>query len=121
MSEEKATYATSAPKTIQAFRNRPCTLVGWDPDYRPPTPEELTSLINLAGWSQTQVAKITGVSYSQKGSTTVRKWRTPRGDSEHREIPYSAWRLLLEYAGVVTVEEGLRALEVGNYMNKCAE
>lgn len=120
MSEEKATYGpTGLPQTIEAFQNRPCSLVAWDPGYKPPEPEEVDALIKVAGWSQRIAAMIVGVPFdNKKGSTTIRKWRTPRlnprtgqPNTEHRQIPYSAWRLFLEYASVVTVEDGLRQLD----------
>lgn len=115
MSEDRAEYKPASgyttPQTLQAFRNRPCSLPFWDPAYKPPEPEEVDALIKAAGWSQRIAAMIVGVDFSEKGSTTIRKWRTPRAKSEHRQIPYSAWRLFLEYAGVVTVEDGLRTLD----------
>lgn len=81
---------------------RPCCKVFDDPAYVPPTPEEVDGLIKLAGWSQSDVAKLVGVGFNpKKGSTTVRKWRSPVVSVEHRDIPYSAWRLLLLYAGIV--------------------
>ncbi|TMP46608.1 DNA repair protein, partial [Pseudoalteromonas sp. S1650] len=53
-------------------------------------------------WSQTDVAKIVGVSWNHKGSTVVRKWETATDKPEHRKISYSAWRGLLCRAGVVS-------------------
>lgn len=117
MSEERGTYGpVGIAQTVEAFQNRPSALPAWDPDYKPPEPEEVDALIKAAGWSQRKAAMIVGVDYSEKGSTTIRKWRTARlkggnPNPEHRQIPYSAWRLMLEYAGVVTVEDGLRELE----------
>lgn len=106
MTESKGRYAAATPQTVTAFRNRPCSRSYASGEYEPPTPEEVTALVQLAGWSQRQVAEITGARFDpRKGSTTVRKWRTPKGKPEHREIPYSAWRLLLLHAGVVTFEE----------------
>lgn len=122
MSEDRGTYGpVGVPQTIEAFQNRLCSLPAWNPNYKPPEPEEVDALIKAAGWSQRKAAMIVGVPFvEKKGSTTIRKWRTPRlhpgtglPNAEHRQIPYSAWRLMLEYAGVVTVEDGLR--ELANY------
>lgn len=106
MSENRATYRVdkSALSKIDEFKNLDCARLFSDPDYVPPTVDELSALIALAGWSQSKVAQITGVTYNpKKGSTTVRKWKTPADKPEHRDIPYSAWRLLLINAGVVAI------------------
>lgn len=113
MSEKPAQYAPAGgyatAQTIEAFRNRPCSLPFSHPDYKEPEPEEVDALIKVAGWSQRIAAMIVGVPFdAKKGSTTIRKWRTPRDKSEHRQIPYSAWRLMLLHAGVITIEEELR-------------
>jgi hypothetical protein len=110
--EEKGRYGpVGTAQTLDAFRNRPCSLPFWDPGYKPPEPEEVDALIKAAGWSQRIAAAVAGVDFSEKGSTTIRKWRTARAKSEHRQIPYSAWRLMLLHAGVVTVEDGILALQ----------
>ncbi|CAN0493716.1 unnamed protein product, partial [Scytosiphon promiscuus] len=44
---------------------------------------------------------IVGANSNSKGSTTIRKWQTPVGKPEHRDIPYAPWRLMLITAGVV--------------------
>jgi hypothetical protein len=117
MSEEKVEYKPAGgyttAQTIQAFRNRPCSLPFSDPGYKAPEPEEVDALIKAAGWSQNKTAMIVGVPFDpKKGSTTIRRWRTSRENADHyREIPYAAWRLMLLHAGVVTVEEGLQELE----------
>lgn len=102
MSQNQTPYATDAPPTLAAFKNRPCALPFADKNYAPPNPEEVTQLIKLAGWSQRQAAELVGVKFDEKkGSTTIRKWRTARDKQEHREIPYAAWRLFLISAGIV--------------------
>ena len=66
------------------------------PDYCAPTPEQVDMLIRGMGWSQADAARIVGVACdSNKGSTTLHKWRSPAESPEYRTIPYSAWRLLL--------------------------
>ena len=107
MSDTEQLYDTGGnlPQTMNAFKNRACALPFDDPGYQPPSPEEITQLIKLAGWSQAKTAKLVGVNYNpKKGSTTIRKWRTKVDSPEHRNIPYSAWRLLLLYAGVVKLD-----------------
>jgi len=98
------------PTVLEAFKERPCSFVFSHPHYHPPTPEEIDALIKLCGWSQNETAKLVGVSYNpKKGSSTIRKWRAKQTSDDYREIPYASWRLLLIYAGVVTVEEDLVA------------
>ncbi len=113
MSQIQVGYGSGqTPKTIQAFSNRACSLPANHADYAAPTPDELGALIAIMGWSQSDVAKLTGVSYNvKKGSPTVRRWKAPADKPDHRDIPYSAWRLLLLYAGVVAIDEGLRAID----------
>ena len=98
----------SLPISLEAFRNRPCALPFGNPAYMPPTPQEVDRLIKLVGWSQSGVARLVGVTYNaKKGSSTIRKWRASIEKDDYREIPYSAWRLMLLYAGVVSIEDGL--------------
>lgn len=103
MSENRGKYTVSGDGiTLQDLAHRDCARLFDDPAYRPPTPQEVDALIKKAGWSQNQAAKIAGVRYDpDKGSRTIRTWRTAVGSSNHREIPYAAWRLMLITAGVV--------------------
>ena len=112
MSEPKKNYGpTGTATTVQAFRNRNCCLPFDAPGYTPPHPEEVDALIKLAGWSQTEVARLAGVKYDRKkGSPTVRRWKAKKEDSQHREIPYSAWRLLLILAGITDPAEDKRQI-----------
>lgn len=105
MSENKIGYTVDfAPSTIEAFRNRPFSN-SFDSGFEQPTAQDVKALRSLCGWSQNDVAKLVGVNFNpSKGSTTVRKWETPENKPEHRKIPYSAWRLMLIYAGIVCVE-----------------
>jgi len=105
------------PISINAFKNRPCALPFGNDAYQAPTPHEVNRLITLAGWSQSQAARLVGVTYNpKKGSSTIRKWRTPTDKADSREIPYAAWRLMLLYAGVATVDDG-RTVGVDNADN----
>jgi len=110
MSEQRGAYnvGASAPAALVAFKSRRCALLYAHPDYEPPTPDEVDALIKLAGWSQNDTAKLVGVTYNpKKGSSTIRKWRAPKSSTDCRAIPYSAWRLLLLYAGVVSIDDDL--------------
>lgn len=99
------------PVSLKAFSNRPCARPFNHPAYLPPSPEEVDQLIKLAGWSQISAAALVGVSYNQKkGSSTIRKWRAKPPSDDARAIPYSAWRLMLLYARVVSIDDGLAAI-----------
>lgn len=108
MSEKKGVYKVQkgAPVSLDAFGGRGCTRRYTD-DYEPPTPAEVNSLIQLMGWTQRNVAEITGVTYSvEKGSTTVRKWKMEDPASrDYRQIPYSPWRLMIFHAGLISCDE----------------
>lgn len=105
MSEKESIYTkVGIPTTREAFLNRPCTRQAITGLYVPPTPEEVKALRVLAGWTQVDVAKIVNVSYNDtKGSNTVRKWETAKGEKEHRPIRYETWRGLLLRANIVDV------------------
>ena len=104
MSETQASYGNNTlPQTLEAFKNRHCARLYTDNEYQAPEPEEVNQLIKLAGWSQNDAAKLVGVNWdTKKGSSTIRKWKSDKAKKDYREIPYSAWRLMLIYAGVVT-------------------
>ena len=73
-----------------------------DPDYRPPTPEEVRSLLHLARWSPRDAARRLGADADlDAGARRVRSWCARRDDDEYRPIPYAAWRLGLIEAGLV--------------------
>lgn len=96
------------PLTLEAFSKRDCARE-YDNGYLPPTPEEVAQLIRLAGWSQNDAAKIVGVKWDpKKGSSTIRKWKSDKAKQDHREIPYSAWRLMLLTAGVVSLPDRIQ-------------
>jgi len=100
------------PASLKAFSNRPCARPFNHPAYVAPSPEEVDRLIKLTGWSQNRAAALVGVSYNpKKGSSTIRKWRTRSSSADARAIPYSAWRLMLLYAHVVSIDEGLEAID----------
>ena len=104
MSEVKASYdGQGVPLTIEAFKNRPCGLGIEHPDFVRPTPQEVKGLRNLLGFSQVDVAKLTGVKWNDKGASSVRKWETVEG-KEMRSILPSSWQLMLLKAGLIVIE-----------------
>ncbi len=105
MTEDIKPYVTTSSISIDAFRNRPCSLPANSPDYKQPTPEEVKALRKLIGLSQAGLAKFLGAAYNAKGSNTVRKWETKIDSKEHRPINYAAWRLMLIGARVIDGEE----------------
>lgn len=114
MSQSLPVYAVKkgAPASLAVFKGRRCARPYSDPSYSLPSPVEVDALIKLMGWSQSDVAKLLGVTYNpKKGSSTVRKWRADPSSKDYRQIPYSAWRLLLLYAGVVSLDDGLAAID----------
>ena len=90
--------------TLTALKYNNFSRLFVDEEYGHPTPEDIRALRKFMKWSQHTVARIVGVSYNDdtKRSATVIKWETPVSNkTEHRKIPYAAWRLLLVHAGVV--------------------
>ena len=67
-----------------------------DPKYQPPTPADVRAVIRQLGLKGSEVAKVVRVS-----SETVRRWQTSTESSGHKPMPYGAWRLLLNEAGLV--------------------
>ena len=72
-----------------------CLLLHTDENYIGPTPEDLKELRKKYSLTQIDVAKMVGVSWNKRGSSTVAKWETDPSKKDHRQIPYATWRLLL--------------------------
>ncbi len=104
MSQTRPSYCGSVAITIEAFRNRPCTLVKTDPEYIPPTPEEVRSLRNLLGFPQARLGHFLGKSINLKGCKAVRRWETNVENKEYNPIDYYAWQMMLLAAGVITIQ-----------------
>ena len=60
------------------------------PNYQPPSADELRAVMKAQGWTGAKTAALVGVD-----SRTVRRWT-----GNERPVPYSAWRLLIIYAGL---------------------
>jgi len=80
-----------------------CKLLATDRNIEPPGPGDLQRLRKEFGLTQIDVAKIVGVRWTDKGSSTVAKWEVPRNKFDNRQMPYSAWRLLLITLKIVEV------------------
>jgi len=59
--------------------------------WQQPTPDEIREVLKLAGLTGGQAAKLLGISDGR----TIRRWTG--GDSD---IPYSAWAILCDVAGL---------------------
>lgn len=82
----------------ETFLSWDCTRPVSDPLYRPPTPTEIKAVLDFTDWKQVKAAQLVGVGYERGGSQTIRRWR--KGE---REIPYSAWRLILILSGIISL------------------
>lgn len=87
-------------------RIRSATLLPFGQGYEPPTPDEVRALLVIAGHvagkdklTGSEAAQLVGVN-----PRNVRKWTAPCDSSNHVQIPYAAWRLLLLHAGIVDLE-----------------
>lgn len=61
--------------------------------WEPPTGDEVREVLRLAGFTGGMAAKMIGL--GKKGDRTVRRWI---GEETH--IPYAAWALLCDFAGL---------------------
>ncbi|WP_345855791.1 hypothetical protein [Shewanella algae] len=110
--ETSKQYCDSVPLTVEAFKNRRCSLPACHPDYVQPTPDDVRALRVLLGFSREELSKFANVKLSNKGSGAVRKWETPIGSSEHHHINYGVWRMMLYAAGVASVDDDLREVRL---------
>ncbi|MBC6985626.1 MULTISPECIES: hypothetical protein [Alteromonas] len=89
-------------ETLSTFAKRKCCLVKEHPDHESPTSKDVKDLLYLNNWTYADAAKLTGVAVTAKGSSpTVQRWCTKESSSDHRDIPYSAWLVLLTYSSLV--------------------
>jgi hypothetical protein len=61
--------------------------------WEQPTGDEVREVLRVAGFSGSMAAKVLGL--GKKGDRTVRRWI---GEETH--IPYAAWALLCDFAGL---------------------
>jgi transcriptional regulator with XRE-family HTH domain len=105
---------TSKKKMLfDSFSAKNCIKPNNDPTFEYPIFMDIKELIEIAGWSQREVAEICGVTFDEKkGSSTVRKWCSA-SEKENRTIPYTAWRLLLLKSNLISLND-----EAGVTLNK---
>jgi hypothetical protein len=111
MSERKVRYISAIPVTVEAFRNRPCSLPITNPNYVPPTPEEVRALRAILGFSQSRVGALIGRTYNKKGCASVRHWEANIESKDYQPMSYSAWKLMLLAAEVIFLDEIIEASE----------
>ena len=69
------------------------TLCPYSAGWEQPTGQEVRELLKMASLTGSMAADIVGVN-----SRTIRKWT-----GEEQRIPYSAWAILVEVAGLGTI------------------
>ena len=105
MSESRAIYDVGNSKLTKRsdFVKLPSAKPYGHPDYRPPTQEEVAALLRFAGWLPRHATQALGMKWStKKGNGTLRRWKS--GGDSYLQIPYTPWRLMLIYAGIVQAE-----------------
>lgn len=70
-----------------------------DKAFSIPDPEDVRAVIDMLHLTADQVADLVGV----RDGRAVRRWLAPASSVTHAKITYSAWRLLLLEAGLVTL------------------
>ncbi len=95
MSEESGTYNVQGR---QAPIDKRSLLLFDDPDYRPPTPADVTIACKMTGMSSAGIGKLLGVD-----SRNVRRYKS----GQIKMMPYAAWRLLLLHLKMVKVPKEL--------------
>lgn len=93
MSEQHPKYATKNEAKL-----RESTLKRFDEDgYEHPTGDDVRALKAVSGLTGRELCTIAGVADQR----SWRRWSQDAADAGARQIPYSAWRLLLLELGIV--------------------
>ncbi len=109
MSEEKVLYSNIEQKvTLEQLVNSQCFLPLSDPDYVPPTPEQIKWLRTYLGLSQAKLGYFLGKPVTPKGCSIVRKWETAIDKKEYREIDANAWRRMLYAADLASPVDDIK-------------
>ena len=92
MSEEHAVYKVGGAQTLP-----PGTLLRFsDPGYTQPAAADVRALKEISGLTGRELCALAGV----EDHRTWRRWSQEPGQAGARQIPYSAWRLLLLELGL---------------------
>ena len=97
MTEDRAQYQVPGRTEIR----QACLVPFSDPGYIEPTPDEIREAVRRSGLSGSAAGQLLGVN-----GRTIRKWI-----GGERDMPYSAWRLLLIEIGLARDSAGLQAAE----------
>ena len=95
MSQEKAVYRVTPKKGVI----RQSCFKSFNDGFTPPQPSEIKQLFALLNFNKRQVAESVGL----KDPRTVGKWiaEDVTFAGNKNAMPYAAWRLLLNIAGIV--------------------
>ncbi|GLT20437.1 hypothetical protein GCM10007938_42220 [Vibrio zhanjiangensis] len=108
MSEDKTLYGKfDHSMTLDDLIESKCVLPLSNPDYVPPTPEQIKLLRTYLGLSQAKLGYFLGKTVTPKGCSIVRKWETANDKKEHREIDANAWRRMLYAAGLASPSDDI--------------
>lgn len=103
MSEKAAIYRVkpTSEKAFQRAIQSEIRRLSHLPDdkYVAPEPGLVRSLFEFSGWTQTEGARMLKVNVA-----TLRRWTASAEQSQSREIPYSAWMLLLLLSGHASID-----------------
>lgn len=90
---------------------RPECLQPYNLDWPTPTGDEVAELLRLAGFSGSVAANALGL--RKNGARTVRKWI-----GNESEIPYAAWALLCNFAGLGEIWNGNVKPPLGSHLGE---
>lgn len=99
MSEERGKYDVAGT----ASELPAGTLVRFtDPAYQAPTPADIRTLKEISGMTGRELCALVGV----EDQRTWRRWSQEASAPGARQMPYSAWRLLLIELGLISASTG---------------
>lgn len=88
---------------------RSYTLLTFSNGWERPSSDEIRIVLYIAGEAEGRPdKKLTGDNFAKLvgvNPKTARRWIAPEDSANFQKMPYSAWRLLLQYAGIVEPEQ----------------